>query len=202
MRLIVRTDEASRNRWARYLLVLVVFLVFAGSRAARWLVVDDPQKSDVILVLAGETDDRPRLGLSLLAQHYASRLVLDVPAELRIFDQTAPELAERWMGALPDRQSISICPIHGLSTIEEAHEAAGCLEHIGGQHILLVTSDFHTRRAVSTFRHANPRLTFSVAAAYNSQAFGTAWWTHREWAKTTWYEWTRLLWWECVDRWR
>lgn len=164
--------------------------------------IDDPQKSDVIVVLAGETDDRPRLGVSLLARQYATKMVLDVPAEQRIFENSATELAERWIDGLPDRQSISICPIHGLSTKEEAREAARCIERAGGQRVLLVTSDFHTRRALSTFRHQNPRLTFSVAAAYNPGQFGTAWWRQREWAKTTWYEWTRFLWWECVDRWR
>jgi uncharacterized SAM-binding protein YcdF (DUF218 family) len=192
----------SRARRIVYLLVILIFALLAAPAAARWLVIDNPQPSDVIVVLAGETDDRPRLGLELLAQHYGSRLVLDVPANQRIFGQTAPQLAERWIATLPERQAISICPIFGLSTKAESREAGRCIGQTAARRVLLVTSDFHTRRALSTFRHENPGLAFSVAAAHNSQEFGAAWWTHREWAKTTWYEWTRLVWWNCVDRWR
>ena len=32
--------------------------------------------------------------------------------------------------------------------------------------------------------------------------FGVRWWRHREWAKTNFYEWLRLAWWELIDRWR
>jgi uncharacterized SAM-binding protein YcdF (DUF218 family) len=64
-----------------------------------------------------------------------------------------------------------------------------------------VTSEFHTRRALSTFRRELPRRTFSVAATYDSAQFGTHWWTHRQWAKTVVDEWLRLLWWSVVDRW-
>jgi uncharacterized SAM-binding protein YcdF (DUF218 family) len=201
--LMAETVNKLRPGRAVYVLVLVILglALMAGSRAAAWLVIDDPQKSDIIVVLAGETDYRPNLGLQLLAQHYAAKLVLDVPADQRIFGQTAPQLAQRWIQNLPERPDISICPIHGLSTKAESLEAGRCIEQLGGRRVLLVTSDFHTRRALSTFHRENPGLTFSVAASRNPQEFGSAWWRHREWAKTTWYEWTRLVWWKCVDQW-
>jgi hypothetical protein len=28
------------------------------------------------------------------------------------------------------------------------------------------------------------------------------WWQHREWAKVNFEEWSKLIWWELVDRWR
>ena len=42
----------------------------------------------------------------------------------------------------------------------------------------------------------------SAGAARNPTQFGEAWWTNREWAKTTFDEWTKILWFEAVDRWR
>jgi uncharacterized SAM-binding protein YcdF (DUF218 family) len=68
--------------------------------------------------------------------------------------------------------------------------------------VLIVTSEFHTRRALSIFRRRLPQYEFSVAAAHDPAHFGTAWWTRREWAKVTFDEWVKLIWWEAVDRWR
>jgi hypothetical protein len=146
---------------------------------------------------------RPVHAIELLHQGYAPRIVMDVPAAERIYQWTAPELAERWVQGLAEARVISICPISGLSTRDESHEAAQCLTRTGPVHkVLIVTSDFHTRRARSIFQHEIPGVQFSMAAAYNSSVFGVYWWKQREWAKTNLYEWMRLAWWELVDRWR
>lgn len=189
-------------RRALYLALCFVLVLALGSRAGRWLVVDNPERSDLIVVLAGETEDRPELGLKLLNQHYAPRLILDVPARERVYGSSTAELAARWAKDLPEGSAISTCPIYGLSTRDEAREAAHCIEQVGAHSVTLVTSDFHTRRALSTFRHEVPAMNFSVGAAHTPVRFGAAWWTRREWAKTTAYEWSRFAWWECVDRWR
>jgi uncharacterized SAM-binding protein YcdF (DUF218 family) len=166
------------------------------------LVVNAPQPSDVILVLAGETDHRPARAVQLLQQGYAPRIVLDVPADAKIFDSTEIQLAEKYVAHLPQAALVQICPIVGLSTRDESHDAEQCLAHEKGNRILIVTSDYHTRRALSIFRHEVHGKTFSIAAAYDDTQFGTRWWTHRQWAKTFYEEWLRLAWWNAVDRWR
>jgi hypothetical protein len=189
----------------RLMLSLGLLGLFAALVAGtgRFLVVDEPEKSDAILVLAGETYNRPMLALDLLERGYAPRIVMDVPAAERIYQWTAPDLAQRWVQGLPQANSISICPIHGLSTRDESHEAENCMARAGGVHkVLIVTSDFHTRRARSVFQHEIPGLEFNIAAAHNPAEFGVLWWRQREWAKTNLYEWMRLMWWELVDRWR
>ncbi|MBV9609559.1 MAG: YdcF family protein, partial [Acidobacteria bacterium] len=70
------------------------------------------------------------------------------------------------------------------------------------QSVMLVTSDYHTRRALAVFRKRLPNHIFYVAGASNPYLFGRRWWEHREWAKTTAMEWEKLLWWELVDSWR
>jgi hypothetical protein len=110
-------------------------------------------------------------------------------------------MAEHWAAAQPQSQWISVCPIQGLSTKAEAAEAAACLGNLGAHSVLLVTSEFHTRRALSTFRKEQPKFIFHVTAAYDPTQFGERWWLHRQWAKTNLDEWLRLVWWECVDRW-
>jgi len=175
--------------------------VIALANSAKWLVVDHSQKSDVILVLAGETDLRPALALDLLRNGYGRLVILDVPADATIYQWTQADLARKYVQNLPEASSIKICPIHGLSTKEEADEAGQCLANAGTRRVLLVTSDFHTRRALSIFRARVPKYEYSVAAAYDRKEFGLEWWQHREWAKTNFYEWLRLAWWELVDRW-
>lgn len=189
-------------RRLRFLLALLVAIIAVGAAAGRMLVVNDPQHADAILVLAGETQFRPVRALELFDQGYGSKIILDVPAREHVFIWSSTDLAQRWIQTLPQTKEISICPIYALSTADEAIEAEHCAKQLGARSILLVTSDFHTRRALSTFQHQVPGITFSIAAASDSTTFGMAWWKHREWAKTTFYESLRLLWWEVVDRWR
>ena len=182
------------------IVVLLGLALWLIADSGRFLVVDHPRRADVILVLAGETDRRPARALELLSQGYASRLVLDVPADGTVYGSTLVEVARRWADSLPRASSIVVCPIHGLSTKAEALDASECLRNVAGSSTLLVTSDFHTRRALSVFRRRIPARTFEVAAAYDSTQFGVQWWRHRQWAKTNLDEWLRLLWWQLVDR--
>ena len=182
--------------------VLTGLLTVFAFNAGRLLVEDAPQPSDVIVAVAGETDYRPKRALDLLEQGYAPRAVIDVPAESNIYQFTEVQLAEKYIQSLPHAGSVRVCPIEGLSTRDESHDVEKCLAGEKGSRILLVTSEFHTRRALAIFRHEIPGKSFSVAAAYNEAQFGTRWWTHREWAKTCLQEWLRWFWWTSVDRWR
>jgi hypothetical protein len=191
------------RRWLRLavlggILGLCLFVLDAGNL----LVVDNPQPSDVIVVLAGETYHRPTTGLQLLDRGYGRHMLMDVPAAATIYKYSQVQLAEEYVHDLPQPASVEICPIEGLSTREESHDVVKCLAHETGSRILIVTSDFHTRRALSIFRHEITGKTFSVAAAHDDSEFGTRWWAHREWAKTCLYEWIRVVWWNAVERWK
>ena len=195
-------SSARKHRWFWPILLLAAVTLFAVE-AGRILVVNAPQKSDLIVVLAGETDRRPALALDLLRQGYAPRILLDVPASAKIYDSTLTQIAADYVRKLPVASQIALCPIAGLSTRDESHDVATCLtaEH-GATRILLVTSDYHTRRALSILRHEIRGRYFSVAAAHDDSQFGIRWWTHRQWAKICLDEWLRLIWWNAVERWR
>jgi vancomycin permeability regulator SanA len=182
--------------------VLVLIVVALASQAARFLVVDDPQKSDAIVVLAGDTNVRPARALALLRQGMARHLFLDVEVRDQIYDQRLPDLAQKYVAALPEGNRVSVCAITGFSTNAESDDVNRCLQSAGVRTVLIVTSDFHTRRALMIFRHRLPQYRFSVAAARDPAQFGNAWWSHREWAKVTLDECMKLVWWEAVDRWR
>ena len=189
------------RRWIFACGLLAALAVAFAAYAGRILVVDAPERSDVILVLAGETDHRPARGLQLFDQGYGRNVVLDVPAGVEIFGFDEVQLAKKYSENRPGA-SVRVCPIFGLSTHDESHDAAKCLAGMQGTRVLIVTSDFHTRRALSIFRHEVHGKTFSIAASQDAAQFGTRWWTHRQWAKTLADEWLKLLWWNGVDRWR
>jgi uncharacterized SAM-binding protein YcdF (DUF218 family) len=190
-------------RISRTLRFLILFLSLAWlvGNSGKFLVIDDPQRADAMVVLAGETDRRPARALQLLNEDYAPRIVLDVPADALVYGSTYSQLAQNWANAQPQSKAIRVCAIHGLSTKAEAVEAAQCLHQEGARSVLIVTSDYHTRRALSEFQKEAPDFTFHVAGAYDPTQFGVRWWQHRQWAKMNLDEWLRLLWWECVDRW-
>jgi len=186
------------------LLAIVVGVIAFVANAGRILVVRDVRKADAILVLDGETDRRPALGIELLRQGYAPHVLLDVSDDSHVYHLTPAQIAEEYIHTLPPgiAGSVSVCRMAALSTRDEAAQAQHCLDAIGARSVLVVTSEYHTRRALSVFRHVFPNRSIGVAGAREPDWFGVRWWQHRQWAKVTLDEWTRLIWWECVDRWR
>jgi hypothetical protein len=158
---------------------LLLFATVSG----RLLVINDPQPADVIVVLAGETDRRPARALELLSQNYAPRMLLDVPAAAKIYKPTMLEIARDYIQQLQQKNSVSICPIVGLSTKTEARDVAQCLKQWNVHSVLLVTSDYHARRALSIFKHELGGRRCWAASATDPHQFGIKWWQHRQWAK-------------------
>lgn len=184
------------------LIVAIVAALLFAVTSGSFLVVNDLQQADTIVVLAGETHKRPARGMQLLAQNSAGKMLLNVPAGEVIYDRSQIDIARDYVQASPYRQSVQICAVYGLSTKTEAQDVARCLQNSGVRRLLLVTSDYHSRRARSIFQHELEGYEVFVTPASDPQQFGTAWWQHRQWAKTNFDEWLRLIWWELVDRWR
>lgn len=201
------THSRSERHPLRRFFLLIACTVAAGvavlfSTSGHFLIVNDPRPADIIVVLAGESNQRPALGLELLHEGYAPKMLLDVPEESKIYSVNLLDIASSYVRGLPEEQSVEICPIAGLSTKAETSDVLRCVRQTGARHILLVTSDFHTRRALSIFQHELTGYEFFVAAARDQQEFGSSWWRNRQWAKVNLDEWIRLVWWELVDRWR
>jgi hypothetical protein len=194
--------RARRTAWSILTACLAGSFLILAAKAGEFLIVDAPHPSDAILVLAGETDHRPQRALELLAEGYGKTILLNVPANAKIYQFTQIDLAQKYVRDLPQAAYFTVCPIDGLSTKEESKDAEKCLQNVGAKSVLIVTSDFHTRRALEVFRREFPGHTYSVAAARNDEGFGSRWWTHRQWAKTFVDEWLRLIWWKVVDQWR
>ena len=186
------------------LLLLAVLLasVFALRHAGSYLVTNAPEHADLIVVLAGGNGDlRYWNGVRLLQEGWAPKLLLDVFAQRETFGHMDVDLAREFVERTTPGRS-KICPIFLNSTYDEAAHLADCLSGSGAKSILVVTSDYHTRRALEILQKRLPQYHISIYAAADPFFFSEQWWRNREWAKTTLEEWQRYLWWRVVDRWR
>ena len=194
------------------LLVLIVFIAigyFAIWHSASILVVNDPVPSDVILVLAGDRNDsRFWRAVKLMNDGYASRLILDVQAPVSQFGVSDSELAQAFVTRSAPGRAV-VCEVLADSTFGEAAGAARCLQVFHPSSVLLVTSDYHTRRALTIFQRRLPKYQWHVAAIGGPSEPGRPWvrtadewWKNRRWAKTVLDEWQKWAWWFLVDRWR
>ena len=98
-----------------------------------------------------------------------------------------PQIAEQYIHTLPPEIAGFGFGVResALSTMDEAAQAGRCLDAVGARSVLVVTSEYHTRRALSVFRHVFPDRSIGVAGAVEPDQFGVRWWRHRQWAKVT-----------------
>jgi uncharacterized SAM-binding protein YcdF (DUF218 family) len=192
-------------RWLKRFILILVLLALLGAAAGWWLIRNNAQKSDAIVVLdGGASDARYLKGLELLRNGYGKVLFLDARTDVRQYGHTPGEHAAAYIkettGDLGDR--VRVCPTSENGTKFEIKYVANCLDSVGAKTALMVTSDYHTRRALATAKKIRPGYAWTVAAVSYDPEFNWKWWKQREWAKTFVGEWERLVWWEVVDRWR
>lgn len=189
------------KRFAWLIILLIIASILLLSRAASFLVVDAPERSDLMLVLAGGEDTRYWRAVELATQGYAGEIQLDADATRRRFGKTDAELARPFVEQTAPSIA-EVCPTLEASTFGEAEDVRRCLSDSNVSSILIVTSDLHTRRALSIFQKRLPRYHWSVAATSAPYHFADRWWRNRRWAKATLDEWEKYLWWKLVEQWR
>lgn len=187
---------------AAVLTFLAVIVAGATIQAGKFLVVDNPKPSDVIVVLSGDDGSRLPKAIELWKRGLAGEVIVDGGDRQRWLGRTEADRIAAQLALLgPAAGRVHVCPVAAESTLGEAQDFFDCIRDVPVTRILIVTSAYHSRRALSTFRYALPRYQWSVAAADKTETFGTSWWRNREWAATTLHEWEKLAWWEAVEKW-
>jgi uncharacterized SAM-binding protein YcdF (DUF218 family) len=168
------------------------FLTLAGG----FLVRDDgPRKADAIVVLGGdEFGMRVLKGAELAQAGYAPCVLVSGPPSLLGNEaDMSIEYAKRKGFPVALFRPV-ILPREGAdSTRTEARYLGNYLEKNGVHSILLVTSNFHTRRALSLWRKTNPWLNIAVVAAPDQYFTPETWWKSRAGKKTFLYEWLKTV---------
>jgi len=78
--------------------LMLVIGMLALDKAGEYLVIDQPIHADVIVVLAGDRNDRRFFrGLDLLHQGYAPHILVDANSDVILFGQTPAALQNDWI---------------------------------------------------------------------------------------------------------
>jgi len=175
---------------------LVLSLPFGLEAAGEYLVYrEEPFPAEVAVVLAGgeRTGNRILKAAELARQGLVKKvLVSGPPAYGRHESDLAIEFA---VGRGYPREWFLSLPHAGSSTWEEARLITQELRRLEVKRYLLVTSDYHTRRARACFRRAAPELELRVVGAPDEE-FPRPWWKSRAGRKTFLLEWLKTLaWW-------
>jgi uncharacterized SAM-binding protein YcdF (DUF218 family) len=199
---------ANRPRWRRRLGWLVLVVAILGgvlwllSKLGHFLVIHAPERSEVLLVLEGGVgSSRFEQALRLHKAGYAPLIMVDADVTRDYYGKTEADLLLEYLQR-HRLSSIEVCPTVADSTYNETKDVERCMKMAGATSAIIVTSDFHTRRALETFRKRLPQYQWSVAASSWPGNAAEQYWQHRWWAKAVLEEAQKYVWWELVDRWR
>jgi uncharacterized SAM-binding protein YcdF (DUF218 family) len=183
--------------WVALACLLVVSAVFWRTILAapgEYLVRSErPQKADIAFVLAGDfRGSRILKAAELVRQGYAPKVLVSGPAGSYGKHECDLAIPFAVMAGYPESYFLHF-EHQALSTAEEAQVAVAEMRRLGAKKVLLVTSDYHTRRAGKLFRAAAPGLTFYVIGAPDFYFTADGWWTNRESRKTAFIEWSKTV---------
>lgn len=148
---------------------------------------DPSMRADGIVVLTGGSERLPA-GLDLLQAGVAPRLLISG------VDPRAD--GENLLQNHPAKSKLSCCITLGIfaeDTHGNAKEAAGWVSKFTMKKIVLVTSNYHMRRALLEFHQALPNTTVFRVSVNPPQAFIDEWWTHSGTASLLMEEYNKLL---------
>ncbi len=152
-----------------------------------------PQKSDIALVLAGDASgNRIVTAASLVRDGYAPVALISGPAGMYGHHESDLAIPFAEKAGFPESYFIAV-PNEGRSTKEEARAILPEIRQRGAKTVLLVTSNYHTRRAGRIYRELAPDLRFNVVAAPDENFSVDGWWKNREGRKTFAIEWMKTV---------
>lgn len=184
-------------RWLSVALVAVGIILLASPywlRGMGDILVDSEQPfhADMVVVLAGD-DKGGRIlkGAELVKQGHAPAVLVSGPvccygkheSDLAIEFAVSQGYPQEWFIPLP---------MVANSTREEAHILVRELDRLKVRRFLLVTSDYHTRRAARVYRALVPPGSFRIIAA-DGGYLGDGWWHSREGQKQVAFEWMKTV---------
>ena len=155
-----------------------VWLAWAGN----FLVRTDPiEAADIVVVLAGDGSGRRLLrAVELVGEGYAPRVL--IPGPQGAYGVRESDLALQFARREGlDMEVLEGFPIAATSTLEELALVERELRRRGVNKALVVTSNFHTRRARSIYRgHTSGAIDYIFVAADHPEFDPDSWWKTRD----------------------
>jgi uncharacterized SAM-binding protein YcdF (DUF218 family) len=173
-----------------FLFLLLSLALLFNPWTPRLYVAEDALKpSDVVVPLRGSPDEEQmRLdgAVRLVREGYAPTLLVSVSSE-PVYGRPARSLVEAY---LKDEkfpaEKLAFCESDADSTFEEATALRSCLRERGAKKAIIVTSEYHSRRARFLFRRAlqGDNIELMLRPMYSQDYWDPHWWQRRRWAKT------------------
>jgi uncharacterized SAM-binding protein YcdF (DUF218 family) len=159
------------------------------------IAADTPIKADAALVLAGDSNAlRIERAAALAEQGYVPKVLVSGPA--LIYGVSEADLAINLMVRRGhSAREFEAVHFQADSTEVEAERFMPELARRGIKSILLVTSDYHTRRAGAIWRRHAKSIGLRVTVVSSPDRYFTAdgWWKSRSGRKTAFMEWVKTL---------
>ena len=213
---MAETDTASNKKTGRrrllgWLLVLLLGASLGVLALLRWggvlLVSSDalPADAQAAVILQGSiAGELARLAgaVKLLQSNRVPQAVLSVPAEsywgTSVPDEAGAYIKKRYGADIAARFVFCETGPEVNSTRQEAEAMVPCLHAHGWNSIVVVTSDYHSRRAGFLWRQvlrgAQPPIKMAMDGVPDPEFQARGWWRKRLWAKTWEEEFTKLVW--------
>jgi len=187
----VRTGLAVGGALAAVL--AITYPISLGALGEFLVKAEQPARADIAVVLAGDySGNRITKAGELVRQGYVSKVLVSGPKGFYGYaesDLAVPFVVKK---AYPAEWFIPF-PLDADSTREEAEIIVGELRRRNVHTFLIVTSDYHSRRAGSIFRNLAGGLEFRVVAAPDKSFRAEEWWKTRPGQKQFALEWMKTI---------
>ncbi len=152
-----------------------------------------PQKADIAVVLGGDSyGNRILTAARLVREGYAPKVLVSGPNGFYGHHECDLAIPFAVKAGYPESYFIHF-ENEATSTFDEARAIVPELRRLDAKRILLVTSNYHTRRAGGIYRAAAPDMTFFVVAAPDIYFKAESWWHNREGRKVFAVEWMKTV---------
>ncbi len=205
MEQLEKARRSSFRRWTRRATVGVFLLVSVIALVMRYggkiLVHSDPLPShaEVAVMLDGPAEGvaaRWDRVMSLLQQKRVDNVMISVQ-RVWVWGQWGPRLVQSYLDRTygPAAKRIVLCEMNTDSTLEESTALRACLASRGWKSVLVVTSEYHTRRARHIWKKVlGKQFSLCVYGVRDDDFAADGWWRKRRYAKTWLLETTKLFW--------
>jgi len=156
-----------------YLAVALILVVIIDNAASFLVINQPPRKADVIIVLSGDHGACLQRGIELYRQGYAPYL---------LFTSSLTDLQKAQAMAEGVPEHAFILDHQAQNTYQNATYSKALMEQYGLHSAIVVSSDYHMKRASLIFAHVfrGSDTVFTYVSVQDPGFHPTRWWTSRE----------------------
>jgi uncharacterized SAM-binding protein YcdF (DUF218 family) len=185
-----------------FILILIIFLTFLYNAGKLLVVNETPRKSDVIIVLGGDSGERTEYSVKLYKEGYAKKIMFsgsqneyEKSTEAFTMSRQAISLGVPWYNVILDNKA--------NSTYQNALFTKELALKYGFKSAIVVTSNYHMRRSRLVYKKAfhGTGISLTYCSAVDKEYKPDKWWKDRYTTDIVISEYTKLIGYKFLNRW-